>query len=58
MQEPGPPDGMASPEGALSPTAALRSFRPAMPAHLAPELATEAVVEELFENQRLQVTCT
>ncbi|KAL4443861.1 hypothetical protein ABPG75_011598 [Micractinium tetrahymenae] len=46
----------ASPErgGAFSPTAAQREFRPAMPAHLAPELAGQAVIEEIFENQRLQ----
>ncbi|KAL4449489.1 hypothetical protein ABPG77_007133 [Micractinium sp. CCAP 211/92] len=46
----------ASPErgGAFSPTAAQRDFRPAMPAHLAPELAGQAVIEEIFENQRLQ----
>lgn len=47
--------GDVSPEEALSPSAAQRSFRPAMPAHLAPELSREAVIEEVFENQRLQV---
>ena len=26
-----------------------------MPAHLAPELSRQAVIEEVFENQRLQV---
>ncbi|PSC69312.1 hypothetical protein C2E20_7167 [Micractinium conductrix] len=44
----------ASPERAFSPTAAQRDFRPAMPAHLAPQLAAAAVIEEVFENQRLQ----
>ena len=50
---PSPPP-ISSPDQVLSPTAHERSFRPSMPAHLAPELAAEAVIEEVFENQRLQ----
>ena len=46
--------GEPAPDEALSPGAAQRSFRPAMPAHLAPELSREAVIEEVYENQRLQ----
>ncbi|KAL4855216.1 hypothetical protein ACK3TF_004204 [Chlorella vulgaris] len=60
--EPGSPqqerkstDGGSNETGpVLSPSASLRDFRPGMPAHLAPELRGEAVIEECFENQRLQ----
>ena len=51
----GPPAAALAPP-CCSPTAAQRSFRPAMPAHLAPELSRQAVIEEVFENQRLQVS--
>lgn len=50
----GAPTGSPSPDQMLSPTAAQRDFRPAMPAHLPPGLASKAVIEEVFENQRLQ----
>jgi hypothetical protein len=50
----GAPPGSPSPDQMLSPTAAQRDFRPAMPAHLPPGLASKAVIEEVFENQRLQ----